>query len=80
MLNICIYLTRHYTLHNTGYQFNIFITSQFRGFLLNSTAKVALPAVALGVQVPVDLHSAAPILGCGAVLADGLVVAVVSAP
>ena len=37
-------------------------------------------AVALGVQMPVDLHSAAPTLGSGAVLARGPAVTVVSAP
>ena len=48
--------------------------------VLKSAAIVAFPAVALGVQVPVQLNTAAPVLGCRAVLTDGPVVTVTPAP
>ena len=49
-------------------------------FLYKSAAIVALPAVALGVQVPVQLDTSAPALGRRAVLADGPVVTVAPTP
>ena len=49
-------------------------------FLYKSAAIVALIAVALGVQVPVQLNTSAPALGPGAILANGPVVTVATAP